>query len=121
MAVAAEPTFYVCQLPGRRQTLAIATSIDDPTALIPDVRAALQAENANVPIQFDTLPDVVSSSLSRQRLGMLLMQLFAAAALVLAAVLGGAGWGPDRGSEIIDDAYSRGEITLDDLKKKNAS
>ena len=30
-------------------------------------------------------------------------------------------WGPDVGSEIIDDAYSRGEITLDDiLKKKNA-
>lgn len=35
-------------------------------------------------------------------------------------------WGADRGSEIIDDAYSRGEITLDDissgrLKDKNAS
>ncbi len=31
-------------------------------------------------------------------------------------------WGPDVGSEIIDDAYSRGEITLDDLlKKKNAA
>jgi len=31
-------------------------------------------------------------------------------------------WGPDVGSEIIDDAYSRGEITLDDLlKKKNAT
>ena len=35
-------------------------------------------------------------------------------------------WGPDRGSEIIDDAYSRGEITLDDilsgrLKDKDAS
>jgi antitoxin MazE len=30
-------------------------------------------------------------------------------------------WGPDVGSEIIDDAYSRGEITLDDIvKKKNA-
>ena len=24
-------------------------------------------------------------------------------------------WGPDRGSEIIDDEYSRGEITLDDI------
>lgn len=24
-------------------------------------------------------------------------------------------WGPDRGSEIIDDAYSRGEITLPDI------
>jgi antitoxin MazE len=24
-------------------------------------------------------------------------------------------WGPDRGSEIIDDAYSRGEITLEDV------
>ena len=31
-------------------------------------------------------------------------------------------WGPDVGSEVIDDAYSLGEITLDDLlKKKNAA
>jgi antitoxin MazE len=34
-------------------------------------------------------------------------------------------WGPDRGAEIIDDAYSRGEITLDDIRsgkiKKNAT
>jgi hypothetical protein len=35
-------------------------------------------------------------------------------------------WGPDRGAEIIDDAYSRGEITLEDIltgkaKGKNAS
>jgi antitoxin MazE len=31
-------------------------------------------------------------------------------------------WGPDVGAEVIDDAYSRGEITLDDLlKKKNAA
>src|SRR3954447_14896010 len=34
-------------------------------------------------------------------------------------------WGPDRGSEIIDDEYSRGEITLEDIMsgklKKNAS
>lgn len=35
-------------------------------------------------------------------------------------------WGPDRGSEIIEDEYSRGEITLDDivsgrLRKRDAS
>lgn len=31
-------------------------------------------------------------------------------------------WGPDRGSEIIEeDEYSRGEITLDDLLRRNAS
>ncbi len=35
-------------------------------------------------------------------------------------------WGPDRGSEIIDDAYSNGEIALDDilsgkLARKDAS
>jgi antitoxin MazE len=30
-------------------------------------------------------------------------------------------WGPDVGAEIIDDAYSRGEITLEDiLSRKNA-
>ena len=27
-------------------------------------------------------------------------------------------WGPDRGSEVIDDAYSRGEITLADILKR---
>lgn len=29
-------------------------------------------------------------------------------------------WGPDRGSEIIDDEYSRGEITLEDLLKNKS-
>jgi antitoxin MazE len=28
-------------------------------------------------------------------------------------------WGPDRGEEIIDDEYSRGEITLEDILKGN--
>lgn len=27
-------------------------------------------------------------------------------------------WGPDRGSEIIDDEYSRGEITLEDVLRR---
>ena len=27
-------------------------------------------------------------------------------------------WGPDVGTEIIDDEYSRGEITLDDILKR---
>lgn len=30
-------------------------------------------------------------------------------------------WGPDRGSEIIDDAYSRGEITLEDILSGRAA
>lgn len=30
-------------------------------------------------------------------------------------------WGPDRGSEIIDDEYSRGEITLDDILSGRAA
>jgi antitoxin MazE len=29
-------------------------------------------------------------------------------------------WGADRGSEVIDDEYSRGEITLDDIKSRRA-
>jgi antitoxin MazE len=37
-----------------------------------------------------------------------------------------ADWGPDRGAEMIEDAYSRGEISLDDIlsgksARKNAS
>ena len=30
-------------------------------------------------------------------------------------------WGPDRSAEIIDDAYSRGEITLDDILSGKAA
>ncbi|HEX8165726.1 MAG TPA: hypothetical protein VF601_08055 [Beijerinckiaceae bacterium] len=30
-------------------------------------------------------------------------------------------WGPDVGAEIIDDEYSRGEITLDDILSGRAS
>ena len=30
-------------------------------------------------------------------------------------------WGPDVGSEIIDDEYSRGEITLDDILSDDAA
>jgi hypothetical protein len=30
-------------------------------------------------------------------------------------------WGPDRGSEIIDDEYSRGEITLEDLLRSKSA
>ena len=30
-------------------------------------------------------------------------------------------WGPDRGEEIIDDEYSRGEITLDHILKRKGS
>lgn len=30
-------------------------------------------------------------------------------------------WGPDRGSEIIDDEYSRGEITFDDVMSGRAA
>lgn len=30
-------------------------------------------------------------------------------------------WGPDRGSEIIDDEYSRGEITLGDIASGRAA
>jgi len=29
-------------------------------------------------------------------------------------------WGPDVGAEIIDDAYSRGEIPLDDILRRKA-
>lgn len=30
-------------------------------------------------------------------------------------------WGPDRGAEIIDDGYSRGEIALDDILSGKAA
>jgi putative ABC transport system permease protein len=88
LGVAADPAFYVPQMQGGylRQTVVLRTSLADPAAIAPTVRAAVNAMDPLLPIDFRLLSDMVSSSLSRQRLGMILMLLFAATALALAGV-----------------------------------
>ena len=54
--------------------------------LAPSIRAAVKAMDPLLPVEPRAMTDIVSASLTRQRLGMTLMLLFAAAALALAAV-----------------------------------
>jgi putative ABC transport system permease protein len=64
----------------------IATRAADPISLVPAVRAALQQFDPQLAVEYDTAPNIVASTLSRQALGMTLMMIFGATALVLAAV-----------------------------------
>ncbi len=81
-----EPAVYVIGRLANRQTLVVATSGVNPSTLLPLIRASLQELNPQVPMDFALLPEIVSESLSRQRLGMLLMFLFGTAAITLAAI-----------------------------------
>jgi putative ABC transport system permease protein len=59
----------------------------DPQQLMPAVRAAIWSVNKNQPIsQMTTMANVLSESVARHRLYMILLGVFAASALVLAAV-----------------------------------
>jgi len=59
----------------------------DPQHLTPAVKAAIWSVNKNQPIsQMATMADVLSESLARRRLYLILLGVFAASALILAAV-----------------------------------
>lgn len=59
----------------------------DPQQLIPAVKTAIWSVNKNQPIsRMESLADVLSESMARRRLYMILFGVFAAAALLLAAV-----------------------------------
>lgn len=85
---APEQTVYLAQAqaPARRLSLIAEAEGIDVEPLAPAVHAALSELDGRVPVEVTTLSEVVDASLSRQRLGMVLMSVFGAAALVLAAV-----------------------------------
>jgi predicted permease len=73
--------------PARSQTLAIRTSLDDPLTLVPAVRAAVRQLDPEIPLyRVETFEQSISRSLWRQRLQSQVVGLFAALAMVLAAV-----------------------------------
>jgi putative ABC transport system permease protein len=73
--------------PTYTQTLAIRTSLPDPLALVPAVRAAARALDPDVPLyQVQTLAQQVSRSLWRQRMQGQVLGAFAALALLLSVV-----------------------------------
>jgi putative ABC transport system permease protein len=88
MAEDAEPSFYVPQgqFPFPRQAVVIATNAADAAGLVPTVRTEIARLEPQLAFEVETVSHLVSSTLTRQQLGMTLMLIFGATALVLAAV-----------------------------------
>ncbi len=84
----AEPAFYspLSQIPFRRATVVVWAGQADPTQLEGPIRAELRRLYPEMAIDFELASDVVGGTLKRQELGMTLMLLFGAIAIVLAAV-----------------------------------
>ena len=82
-----EPVIYVPpgEFQSLRQTIVIEPHDDRPLP-VADLREAIRAVEPNVALEFGTIAGSVSTSLSRERLGMLLMSLFGATAVLLAVV-----------------------------------
>ena len=88
LAQASEPSLYfpVAQAPFRQMSFTVRTT-REPEALIASVRKAVAAVDPTVPIsRVETMERVLAASVARERFTMLLLGLFAAVALVLAAV-----------------------------------
>lgn len=89
LALPPSPAFYMVQaqyFPLIRPTVVISARAGDPHALESGLRATLTAFDPLMMLTFKTAPEVVASTLDRQRLGMTLMLVFGALALVLAAI-----------------------------------
>ena len=81
----AEPTFYVLQ-GALEQTVVVASSLRDPSPIVANVRSAVRALDATLPVHPVLMTEVVSDSTRRHRLGMTLMLLLGAAAVGLAGI-----------------------------------
>src|SRR5258706_4876437 len=88
IAEEAEPSFYVPQgqFTFPRQTVVIATRAADPAAMAATVRGEIAGIAPQLAVDVDTVSHFVAATLTRQQLGMTLMLIFGATALVLAAV-----------------------------------
>ena len=89
LAVPPTPAAYIVQgqlFPLVRPTVVISARSGDPRALESGLRATLTAFDPLMMTTFKTAPDILASTLDRQRLGMTLMLIFGALALVLAAI-----------------------------------
>lgn len=64
----------------------VARAKSDPAALIPQMREAVLSLNRDVPIRFQTIEQVFSSSLNTRRFSLVLFGVFSIVALLLAAV-----------------------------------
>src|SRR5262245_33440891 len=80
-----EPVVYFVdsQRPALRRSYVVTSADGHPERLIPEIREALRQLDPRVPLQFDTMADVVTASLVWSRLGVLLMVTFGVVSLVL--------------------------------------
>ena len=83
----AEPSFYspLSQLPLRRQTIVVATS-GDISSLQSAIRSEVRQFDPQIAVEFELVQELVNGTLRRQQLGMTLMLIFGAVAILLAAV-----------------------------------
>jgi predicted permease len=87
--VDAQPEMYVSYLqnPERRLNLILRTDSPDPTQLTPAARAEVKAfDTSQIIWRVQTLESLLSTSVAPRRFNMFLLGIFAAVALVLAAV-----------------------------------
>jgi predicted permease len=84
----AVPNVYMSedQMTTRQRVLAVQTGLDDPASLIPTIRSEVAAIAPTLPVEFGVYADTINASIARQRLGMALLAVFGAIALMLAAV-----------------------------------
>ena len=80
-----EPVVYFVdsQRPALRRSYVVTSADGHPERLIPEIRETLRQLDPRVPLQFDTMADVVTASLVWSRLGVLLMVTFGVVSLVL--------------------------------------
>jgi predicted permease len=88
LAEPAEPAFYssLTQIPLRRATAVVSMSQSDVGAVERGIRAEVRKLNPTMALDFELASEVVGGTLRRQELGMALMLIFGAMAIVLAAV-----------------------------------
>lgn len=88
MTEPAEPSFYLTQeqAPFRRMTIMVRTRFEEPGSLVPAIRGEIAAMDPNLPADFTLYSKTVAASVARQRLGMVLLVVFGAVALALAAI-----------------------------------
>jgi putative ABC transport system permease protein len=83
-----EPAFYsaLSQFPLRRQTIAVAASTSDVSTLQGAIREQVRQLDPQIAVEFELVKELVNATMRRQQLGMTLMLIFGAVAIVLAAV-----------------------------------
>jgi ABC-type antimicrobial peptide transport system permease subunit len=85
----ADPAFYLVDNQSGntfRLHVVVATSLNGPRVVIPEVRAAVQKMDPQLAFTVEPATEVVAATLTRQKLGTTLMLLFGTVALLLAAI-----------------------------------